>query len=94
MTTLMDAALFEPLRIQAIRLAGVRARCGERGLREGSHASCIARSPHFLLLETASGLDVLLDRVDAGVIEVERLDDGGAADKGGAMALQIGRLCA
>lgn len=74
MTVLVDAPLLEPLRITAIPLPGVRARCGERGLHEGDHASCTRRSPNYLLLETASGLDVLLDRRDAAVIEVERLD--------------------
>lgn len=80
MMLLQNAPLHEPLRIAAIPLAGVRARCAERGLREGAHASCAAHSPNYLLLETASGLDVLLDRRDAAVIEVEMLDVVAATD--------------
>ncbi len=89
MMTLPEAPLHAPLRIGAIRLPGVRARCAERGLREGDHASCAARSPNFVLLETASGLDVLLDRRDAALVEVEPLDGRpiGAPAAGGTVQL-------
>lgn len=93
MMPLPNARLHEPLRIAAIPLPGVRARCAERGLREGDHASCTARSPNFLLLETASGLDVLLDRRDAAVIAVELLDDTTAANPQPA-GMPRTRLCA
>lgn len=94
MTTLVDAPLFEPLRIGAIRLASVRARCRERGLREGAHASCAARSPHFLLLELASGVDVLLERCDAALIEAEPLDRESAPALPRPARSKAARLCA